>query len=107
MMNEMKGQTHTADRLFRRSIGVLTAMVITGVAPVFAQTNYSRLPVSTNVPGWVTQPLSMVDALNFTLKQNSTLQKARADLEASRGLVIQTRAVALPSVQATGNYTDT
>jgi outer membrane protein TolC len=48
-----------------------------------------------------------VDALNLTLKQNSTLEKARADLEASRGLVIQTRAVALPLVQATGNYTDT
>jgi TolC family type I secretion outer membrane protein len=49
----------------------------------------------------------MVDALNFTLQHNSTLQKARADLESSRGLVIQTRAVALPNIKATGNYTDT
>ena len=45
----------------------------------------------------------MVDALNLTLKQNSGLQKARADLEQSRGLVIETRAVALPTISATGN----
>src|SRR5262249_34221709 len=43
--------------------------------------------------------------LNLTLQQNSTLQKARADLEASRGLVIQTRAIALPTIAATGNAT--
>ena len=92
-------------------MGVLTAIIFSGAAPVFAQTNYSPLPASTNsanstdVPGWITQPLSMVDALNFTLKQSSALQKARADLESSRGLVIQTRAVALPNVTATGKYT--
>ncbi len=55
------------------------------------------------MPGWITQPLSMVDAMNLTLKQNSGLQKARADLEQSRGLVIETRAVALPTISATGN----
>ena len=111
MMHPMKGQTHSSNKLFRRSIGVLTAIIFAGAAPVFAQTSYSPLPVSTNsvnstnVPGWVTQPLSMVEALNLTLKQNSTLQKARADLESSRGLVIQTRAVALPTVAAAGTYT--
>jgi outer membrane protein TolC len=46
-----------------------------------------------------------LQALNLTLQQNSTLQKARADLEASRGLVIETRAVALPTIAATGNAT--
>jgi TolC family type I secretion outer membrane protein len=81
----------------------LTAGML-AAAPVFAQTNSSSV-ISTNVPGWITQPLSMVDALNLTLKQNSTLKKARADLEASRGLVIQTRAVALPTVTAAGKYT--
>ena len=64
-------------------------------------------PSDANVPGWITQPLSIVDALNLTLKQNSGLVKARADLESSRGLVIQTRAVALPNVSASGKYTYT
>src|SRR5207244_3672305 len=109
MMHQMKGQIHSVAKLFRRSFAAVFALA--SVAPVFAQTNYSALPVSTNsvnstnVPGWITQPLSMVEALNLTLKQSSALQKARADLEASRGLVIQTRAVALPTVAADGNYT--
>jgi outer membrane protein TolC len=75
-------------------------------APVFAQANSAAVS-SNNVPSWITRPLSLMDALNLTLQQNSVLQKARADLEASRGLVIQTRAVALPNIRATGNYTDT
>ena len=103
MMNQMKGQTHSTAGQFRRAFAFLTAIVFAGVATVFAQTNYSTAPVSTNVPGWITQPLSMVDALNLTLKQNSGLQKARADLEAARGLVIVTRAVALPTISASGN----
>jgi outer membrane protein len=111
MIHQMKGQKHSADNRFRRTFVLLTAVVFAGAAPIFAQTNSSPLRASadsansTNVPGWITQPLSMVDALNLTLKQNSALQKARADLEASRGLVIQTRAVALPNVTATGRYT--
>jgi len=116
MMHEMNGQTHSANRFLRTLFGFFTAIGFAGAAPLFAQPNYSPLPVSTNsaistnstnVPGWVTQPLSIVDALNFTLKQNSTLQKARADLESSRGLVIETRAVALPTLSASGKYTYT
>ncbi len=113
-MHTMKGQRHFVDRTLR---GVLFCSVAVGIAaeiPAFAQT-YSEVPASTNAPislgtsvsanspGWMSQPLSMVDALNLTLKQNSALVKARADLESSRGLVIQTRAVALPTVSATGN----
>jgi outer membrane protein TolC len=103
MMHEMKGQTRFVARQFRRALAFSGALVFASVTPVFTQTNYSTAPVSTNVPGWITQPLSMVDALNLTLKQNSGLQKARADLEASRGLVIVTRAVALPTISAFGN----
>ncbi|HEY2081457.1 MAG TPA: TolC family protein [Verrucomicrobiae bacterium] len=102
----MKVKIPWAVELFR-NLSVLFGMVVClAMAPVFAQTN-SASGNSTNAPGWISQPLSMVDALNFTLQHNSTLQKARADLESSRGLVIQTRAVALPNIKATGNYTDT
>jgi outer membrane protein len=106
MMHEMKNQKRRAPGLFHGFFGFFAAAVFAATPPVFSQT-YSGINVSTNVPGWITQPLSIVDALNLTLQQNSTLQKARADLETSRGLVIQTRAVALPSVTATGNYTYT
>ena len=65
--------------------------------------NSSRA-AETNLPAWLTRPLSIVDALNTALLQNATILKAKNDLEASQGLVIQTRAVALPQVTASGGY---
>ncbi|HWC59069.1 MAG TPA: TolC family protein, partial [Verrucomicrobiae bacterium] len=122
----MKSQTQSVARFIRRVFFSFGAVVFLSAMPIWAQT-YSPIPASTNnpalnmagtnaramspsdanVPGWITQPLSIVDALNLTLKQNSGLVKARADLESSRGLVIQTRAVALPNVSASGKYTYT
>ena len=91
-------------KLRRRSLVLIAALMSAAAISAFSQTN-SATAISTNLPGWITQPLSLVDALNLTLKQNSTIRKAQADLESQRGLVIQTRAVALPSVAATGNVT--
>ena len=67
---------------------------------VSAQTSAS----GTNAPGWITQPLSLLNCLNIALNQNGTILKAKSDLQANYGIVIQTRAVALPSLQATGQY---
>jgi outer membrane protein TolC len=61
----------------------------------------------TNALSRISQPLSLAEALNLTLQQNATILKAKNDLEASYGIVVQTRAVALPQVQATGKYADT
>lgn len=52
----------------------------------------------------LTRPLSVVDCLNLALQQNPAVLDARSDLEASHGLVVQTRAVALPQVTASGQY---
>ena len=60
----------------------------------------------TKATEWLTRPLSLADALNTALLQNATVLKAQNDLEASHGIVVQTRAVALPQVQASGKYTD-
>lgn len=59
---------------------------------------------STNLPAWLTRPLSLADALTVAEAQNAALQKARKDLESTHGLSIQTRAVALPRVNASGQY---
>ncbi|MEY4916304.1 MAG: hypothetical protein RL616_217 [Verrucomicrobiota bacterium] len=53
---------------------------------------------------WLTRPLSLADALNTALTQNAAILKAKNDLEISHGLVIQTRAVALPHLTASGQY---
>lgn len=54
--------------------------------------------------GPITRPLSLVDCLNLTLSQNATILKAKSDLQANYGIVIQTRAVALPHLIASGQY---
>jgi len=116
MIYQMTGHTTLRAKIFRILPLLLTGMILAAAGLVFGQT-YSPLPVSTNsvstniiasavstnTPGWLKQPLPLVDALNLTLQQNSALQKARADLEASHGVVIQTRAVALPVISAGGN----
>lgn len=61
----------------------------------------------TNTPAWLSRPLSLTDALNLALQQNTTILKAKNDLEAQYGVVVQTRAVALPQLKATGQYKDT
>ena len=59
---------------------------------------------NTNLPAWLTRPLPLIDCLNLALQQNATILKAKNDLVAAHGVVVQTRAVALPTVQATGQY---
>ncbi|HWY76778.1 MAG TPA: TolC family protein, partial [Verrucomicrobiae bacterium] len=57
-----------------------------------------------SIPPWSSAPLSVADAVNLALKQNGAILRGKADLEAQYGVVIQTRAVAIPKVEATGNY---
>jgi outer membrane protein TolC len=57
-----------------------------------------------SAPSWLTRPLSLADCLNIALAQNPTILKARNDLEAQYGVVVQTRAIALPQVTASGQY---
>jgi outer membrane protein len=69
-----------------------------------AQTNTADA-VATNLPAWLSRPLSLVDAMNTALQRNATILEAKSDLEAAHGIVIQTRAILIPKVQASGNYT--
>ena len=60
----------------------------------------------TNAPAWLSRPLSQADCINIALAQNAAILKAKSDLESTAGVVIQTRAVALPTLSASGKYTD-
>jgi outer membrane protein len=92
---------------FRTMAGTMALGFLLGVLapPLRAQTNTPA--VATNLPAWLTRPLSLADALNVALQQNGAILQAKNDLQASYGIVVQTRAIALPTVQATGNFTDT
>jgi len=67
---------------------------------------YAAAAAETNAPAWLVRPLSLADCENIALVQNAVVLKAKDDLEASQGLVIQTRAVALPQLTAGGKYQD-
>ena len=83
---------------FRRAFCVAVVFCFVSSGTIFAQTT------STNLPDWMTRPLSMLGALNLALQQNATILKAKDDLQASYGIVVQTRAIALPQLTATGQY---
>ena len=55
-------------------------------------------------PVWLNRPLSLADTINLALQQNGTILRGKSDLEAQYGVVVQTRAIAIPKLQVTGNY---
>ena len=71
---------------------------------LFLGFTFAIAAADTNAAAWLVRPLSLTDALNTTLQQNASILKAKNDLEAVHGVVVQTRAVALPHVQASGQY---
>ncbi len=53
---------------------------------------------------FITTPLSMEDVVNLALSQNPEILRAKKDLEATQGIVVQTRAIVVPKVAVTGDY---
>ncbi len=106
-MNFMSGQFNFHRNPFRAAPSLLGVIVLflALCRPGFAQTNMT-LVETTNLPAWLTRPLSLADALNTALQQNSGIIKAKSDLEASYGVVVQTRAIVVPRIRVTGSYTD-
>ena len=81
-----------------------TVCLLVAALPLFAQ---SPTSASTNSPPWITKPLTLVDCLNLALQQNGNVLRGKSDLEAAYGVVVQTKAIALPTVQANGNFQGT
>ena len=59
---------------------------------------------SNKAPAWLTEPLSLADCINLAMTQNSAILKSKRDVEAAHGVVLQTRAIVIPKVQAGGKY---
>ncbi len=62
---------------------------------------FSSAPVTN---AFIPQPLSLADAVNLALQRNPNILRAQKDLKAARGVVIQTRAIAIPKINLTGNF---
>ncbi|MBI2946672.1 MAG: TolC family protein [Verrucomicrobia bacterium] len=80
-------------------LGLAGAMVAAAAEP-----RASAVTNTTNVSAWLSRPLSMEDAIHLALRQNGTILKGKADLEAAYGVVVQTRAIAIPKVRGTSGY---
>lgn len=50
-------------------------------------------------------PLSLAEAVNLALRQSPAILRAQKELEATQGIAIQTRAIALPTVAIAGDFT--
>src|SRR5881394_1974932 len=59
----------------------------------------------TNSVSWLGKPLSLPEAIEIALRQNANILKGRADLESAYGLEVQTRALVLPKLRSSGNFT--
>lgn len=88
-------------RLALFSLAVLAAVTVSA-AERPATTN---APAAVKTPAWPSTPLSLKDAVEVALRQNSDVLKSKADLEAAYGVVVQTRAIQLPRLAATASHT--
>ena len=84
----------------------LLAMISARPTIAGAQTNFTP-PAINNLHAGITRPLSLADALDTALQQSAAILKAKNDLESTYGVIVQTRAIALPKLTADGNYTHT
>ncbi len=67
------------------------------------ETRNSKLE-TTNAPRWLTQPLSLTDAIQTALVQNGEVLKSEHDLEIAHGISLQTRAIVFPKVRGAADY---
>ncbi len=83
------------------------AASLTLLAIALTVTSASGAEPITNQTSWLPRPLALADALNATLQHNRTIIKSQRDLEAAQGISLQTRAIAIPKLQASGSYSAT
>jgi outer membrane protein TolC len=69
-----------------------------------ASTGAAQAALPSPAHQFITQPLSLSDALDLALQQNPNILRAKKDLEAAQGVIIQTRAVALPRLGVSGSF---
>jgi len=74
------------------------------VAALLATSRLRAAETNSAAPDPLTRPLSLGECIDLALKQNSAILKGQSDLEAAYGVVVQTRAIAIPKLRASGNY---
>src|ERR1019366_972397 len=74
------------------------ACLLVSVPPLHAA------PSSSATKAFIPQPLSIADGVNLALGRNPNSLRAQKDLEVGQGVIIQTRAIAIPKVNLGGSF---
>jgi outer membrane protein TolC len=84
---------------FARLLGLPLVTLLVLASTVGAGESANSIPRD-----WSTRQLSLAEALDLAVQQNGTILKGKSDLEAAYGIVVQTRAIALPKVRVAGQF---
>jgi len=95
----MKRQYCGSQSGFVRIVGLPVVAMLVMAFAVGAADSMSSKPQD-----WSQRQLSLAEALDLALQQNGTILKGKSDLEAAYGIVVQTRAIALPKVKIGGQF---
>jgi outer membrane protein TolC len=71
---------------------------------VCATADLGRGADTNGAPGWLTQPLSLDEAVQVALNQNRDVVKAQLNLQAAHGEAMQMRAVFMPRLRGSSSY---
>jgi len=74
------------------------------IAALLATARLRAAETNNAAPDSLARPLSLGECIDLALKQNSAILKGQSDLKAAYGVVVQTRAIAVPKLRATANY---
>ena len=86
-----------------------TSLLALGLTTGALAADTNTVPPTTTFPSAAgpmlpSRPLALAECLDIALQQNANVLKSKSDIEATQGVVVQTRAIALPKLQATGGY---
>ena len=82
----------------------ITVVVFLGGRPEELSAAEKSSMALTNAQSILSRPLSLAEAVDLALQQNPAVLRGRKDIEATEGVILQTRAIALPKVRLSGNY---
>ncbi len=96
--NEMDARQRTKWSSRHARLGFILACLMVFGLPLGAA------PAASVTNNFIPQPLSLADAVNLALQRNPNILRAQKDLEVAQGIIIQTRAIAIPKLNSVGDF---
>ena len=75
-----------------------------GASITWIATASATVNATNDIPGWLTEPLSLPGAIRIAVVQNAEILKSASDLETAHGIAIQMKAIVMPKLRGNANY---